>query len=219
MNLNKLSLKAKLICGFSAVLILLIVISITGFYSLKSASTGFEHYREMARQTNLVGRLQANMLTARMDVKNFLISGSQKALGDFEERWKMVLQFQAQAHKDIHDPKSAATIDKIEVNLGDYRKGFDQVVKYKEHRNMLVNEVLNVNGPIMEKSLTDIMISANTDGDLTAAFHAGMIMRNLLLARLYMAKFLDTNDQAAVARVHNEFEEMSKGLATLDTRT
>lgn len=216
MNLNKLSLKAKLICGFSAVLILLIVIALTGFYALKSASTGFEHYREMARATNLAGRIQANMLTARMDVKNFLISGSQKALDDFDERWKMVLQFQVQAHKDIHDPKSAATIDKIEVNLGDYRKGFDQVVKYKEHRNMLVNEVLNVNGPIMEKSLTEIMIAANTDGDLTAAFHAGMIMRNLLLARLYMAKFLDTNDQAAVDRVHNEFEEMSKGLATLD---
>ena len=216
MSLNTLSLKAKLIGGFTAVFVLLFVISVTGFYALKGAATGFEQYREMATDTNLAGRLQANMLMARMDVKNFIISGSEKVLTDFNERWTMVMQFQAQAQKDIVEPKRAAKIDEIGADLGNYRKGFDQVVKYRADQDKLVNEVLNVQGPLMEKTLTDIMSSANIDNDVTAAFHAGMVMRNFLLARLYVVKFLDTNDPAAVDRVHKEFEEMTKRVATLD---
>ena len=216
MKLSTLSLKTKLISGFTAILVLLFVISLTSFYALKGASTGFEHYREMARETNLAGRLQANMLMVRMDVKSFLISGSKEILTDFDERWKLMMQFQAQAHKDIHDPERAAKIDEVEDALEDYYKGFGRVVKYKDQRNKLVNDVLNVQGAVLEKSLTDIMISANTDDDATAAFHAGMAMRDLLLARLYVVKFLNTNDSTSVDRVHKELEEMDKGLSILD---
>lgn len=216
MNWKKASLKSKLISGFSTILVLLLVVSVVGFYALEHAATGFGEYREMARDTNLAGRLQANMLTVRMSVKNYLISGNDSALNEFNERWEKVLQFQAEAQKEIQAPNRAAMIDDIEKNLGNYRKGFEKVVEYKNNRNKLINEVLNVNGPLMENSLTDIMISANKDGDLTASFYTGLSMKHLLLARLYMAKFLDTNDQGAVARVHEEFTKMVKNLEILD---
>ncbi len=80
----------------------------------------------------------------------------------------------------------------------------------------MVNEILNVNGPVMEKALTDIMVSAHDDGDVTASYYSGLAMKHLLLARLYMAKFLDTNDQSAVNRVHEEFEKMVTNLDILD---
>ncbi|CCK80940.1 putative methyl-accepting chemotaxis sensory transducer modulated with TRAP transporter solute receptor [Desulfobacula toluolica Tol2] len=85
-----------------------------------------------------------------------------------------------------------------------------------EQRNQLVNDVLNVKGPLMEKSLTKIMISARDDGHIIAAFYAGMTMKSLLLARLYMAKFLDTNDHGSVDRVHKKFQDMDKNIKVLD---
>ncbi|MEH0022927.1 MAG: methyl-accepting chemotaxis protein [Desulfobacter sp.] len=216
MSLKNLSLKAKLIAGFSTVLILLLMVSLNGFMSLEHASTGFGEYREMARDTNLAGRLQANMLIVRMSVKNFLISGSDNALNTFNERWKKMAEFQAEAQKEIQAPHRAAKIDHVESELEKYRKGFDQVIVLKNQRNKLVNEVLNVNGPVMENSLTDIMVSANQDGDLTASFYTGLAMKHLLLARLYMAKFLDTNDQGAVDRVNKEFGKMLKNTDILN---
>ncbi|MDD9303105.1 MAG: methyl-accepting chemotaxis protein [Desulfobacter sp.] len=216
MNKKKLSLKVKLIGGFSLLLVLLLVVALIGYSSLNHASSGFHEYREMVRDANLVGRLQANMLTVEMNVKDYLISGSNEALADFEERWKKVAAFQAQAQQEIQAPKRAALIDEIEAALGNYRKGVDQVVNFKNQRNHLVNEVLSVKGPSMEKALTGIMVSAEKDGDSTAAYQAGIVLKHMLLARLYVMKFLDTNSQKDTDRVHKEFKALSREITILD---
>lgn len=216
MNLKKMSLKMKLIIGFGSILILLLIISIEGFYALRVSSKGFGEYREMARDTNLAGRLQANMLILRMSVKEYLLSGSDRALATFNDRWEKVTEFQGQAQKEIQDPGRAKKIDEVEEKLVEYKNGFEQVIVLKKNRNKLVNEILNVNGPFMEKSLTEIMVSANADGDLIAAFHTGLAMKHLLLARLYMAKFLDNNDKTAVDRVYFELKKMNESIGTLD---
>lgn len=216
MNWNKLSLKFKLIGGFSTVIILMLIVSLVGFLALKNAASGFGEYREMARDSNLSGRLQANMLIVRMSVKDYLISGSDHALEQFHERWNKMSQLEAVAQKEIQAPERAKKIDEIETALEQYEKGFEQIIKYKAKRNKLVNNVLNVQGPLMENTLTDFMISANDDGDLTASFETGLAMKHLLLARLYMAKFLDTNDKNAITRVHEEFNKMLNNLNKLD---
>ena len=216
MNWENLSLRIKLVSGFSIMIVLLLGVSLVGFWSLGNASKGFTEYREMARDTNLAGRLQANMLMVRMNVKNYLISGTQESLKAFHKRWEMMMAFQSQAQSEIQNPERAKKIDTISAGLADYQQGFDQVVNYKRARNQMVNETLNVNGPVMEKALTGIMISAYDDGDLTASYYTGLAMKHVLLARLYMAKFLDTNDQSAVNRVHQEFDNMVKNLDILD---
>jgi len=216
MNLKRMKLKTKLIGGFAVVLILMLIVAGAGFSALKNAASGFEDYREMARDTNLAGRLQANMLLVRMNVKEYLISGSDEALTRYNDRWDTMAKFQDRSQREIQNPERAAMVDEIGNQLKGYERGFGEVVKFKAQRNRLVNEVLNVNGPVMEKALTQIMTSAEADGDLTAAFRAGMTQRSLLLARLYTAKFLDTNAQADVDRVHNEFDKMKKHLEILD---
>jgi methyl-accepting chemotaxis protein len=216
MNLKGMKLKTKLIGGFAVVIILMLLVAGAGFSALKNAASGFEDYREMARDTNLAGRLQANMLLVRMNVKDYLISGTDEALKKYSERWEMMAKFQDQAQKEIQNPERAAMVDDIGNQLQSYQEGFDAVTQHKKERNRLVNEVLNVNGPAMEKALTEIMTSAEADGDVAAAFQAGMTQRNLLLARLYMAKFLETNARTDVDRVRQEFGAMDERLEILD---
>ena len=152
----------------------------------------------------------------RMNVKNYLISNSEEALKAFRERWDKMVVFQEEAKKEIQKPERAEKILAVDTGLGEYEKGFDRVVAYIGTRNELVHGVLNVKGPLMENSLTDIMISAHDDGDMTASYYTGLSMKHLLLARLYMAKFLDTNDQGAVERVHEEFGKMMNNIDVLD---
>ena len=71
-------------------------------------------------------------------------------------------------------------------------------------------------GPTMEANLTAIMTSAEESDDMAAAFHAGLAMKHLLLARLYVAKFLVNNDQRSVDRVHQEFAAVQQRLSILD---
>ncbi len=216
MNMKNISLKIKLIGGFSLILVLLIVVAVAGFIAIEHASIGFEEYEKMAEDGALAGRLQANLLTARMDVKNYLISGSDDALKEFTDRWEMMKKFDAEAQKQIQHPERAALVKEIGLHIAEYRDGFDQVVKHKEHRNKLVNEVLDVNGPLMLESMTDIMISARADSDAGASYYAGLVLKHQILSRLFMEKFLNTNAKAHADRVHKEFEEVEKNIGILD---
>lgn len=216
MKWEKLNLNTKLIGGFSIVLILMLIIAIVGFSALRHASDGFGNYREMALGSNAGGRIQANLLSARINAVSYINTGKSSDLEKFNTRWTAIVKLQKDAEKQIKKPKWLKVLQKTGSHLTEYKSGFDQIIQYKNNRNNLLNEVLNIKGPLMENSLTDIMISANNDGDVTASFYTGLTMKHLLLARLYMAKFLDTNDQKSVDRVHEEFKKMLSNLKILD---
>ena len=86
-NFNNMSVASKIRTGFGIVIGLLIIIAAVGSFSLSNACSGFTIYRDVARSTNLMGRIQANLLEARMEVKNYLITGTDEAKNKFEERW------------------------------------------------------------------------------------------------------------------------------------
>jgi len=216
MYLNKMSLRVKLISGFSTMLILLGVVSAIGFFALNNASTGFENYREMARDTNLVGRLQANMLMVRMNVKDFLITSSEKDQKEYDHYYELMNGFLEEAQRVILLPDRAKMIDQIDEHRFKYNDTFKQVVNLQKKNNETEISILNVRGPEGEKALTAIMTSAEKDNDVVAAFHAGLALRNLLLARLYTQKYITLNEQAAVDRVAQEFSFMQEELDILD---
>ncbi|MBF0550585.1 MAG: hypothetical protein HQK60_08620 [Deltaproteobacteria bacterium] len=68
----------------------------------------------------------------------------------------------------------------------------------------------------MEKMLTQMLNSAKEDGQTTNTFHAGLTLRDLLLARLYATKFLETEDLKAADRAREEFGKMQEVMNTLD---
>lgn len=214
--LKNFSLAKKLGMGFAAVLVLLAVVSIVAYEALNAASTGFTEYRELAKDTNLSGRVQANMLMVRMNAKDFIITGSEKDLNEIHAYEEKTKEFMDSAQKEIQKPERARLVDEADAKLKAYEESFEKVVQLKNERNELVDEILNVKGPSMEKALTEILTSAKADDDMTAAYHASLAMRNLLLGRLYVAKFLDTNAQQAVDRVKQEFKTMDQDLKILD---
>ena len=84
--LKKISIPKKVFGGFGFVLILLLTISGIGASALINADDDFATYRQAARETALAGRVQANLLEARLAVKNFLASGSAKDIEVVETR-------------------------------------------------------------------------------------------------------------------------------------
>ncbi len=196
--LKKMTIGKKIGFGFGMIILLMTVVGGAGSYGLYSASDGFTEYREMARDANLAGRLQANMLMVRMNVKDFIITGSDKDLEQYGDYLKKMKGFLDEAQKEIQNPERAKKIDFVDEQVDDYVAAFEKVVAFKKQRNVFFHEVLNVSGPRMEKNLTAIMTSAEKDNDAQAAFHAGIALRNLLLARLYVIKFMGSNAQKDV---------------------
>ena len=214
--LNQISLAKKLGASFSLVLLLLIIVSVVSFTTIENASTDFVNYRSLARDTNLMGRVQANMLMIRMNVKDFIITGSDKDEKQYSDFVKITDDFLEQAQTDIQNKERAKLVDLADDSLDEYQEGFNLVVEAKNERNRLVYDILDKKGPFMEKTLTDILVSAEDDGDVKAAYYSALSMKRLLLARLYMAKFLDTNSEQNVDQVLEEFGKMQENLTILE---
>ncbi|MCW8915896.1 MAG: methyl-accepting chemotaxis protein [Magnetovibrio sp.] len=213
--LKKLKISTKVFTGFGVVLLLLAVVALEGFISLNGADENFSDYRSLARQTNQAGRIQANLLMTRMNVKNFVISANEETISGVHKRAQTTLDLIPETRELTDNPEFLEVIDGVEKNLKQYVDFFNDVTKKQEYRNKLVNETLNVTGPQMERKLTEIMESAFQDGDAEAAYRAGLTLRNLLLARLYVVKFLVENDEASHIRVGKEMQAMDKNQETL----
>ncbi|WP_419785853.1 methyl-accepting chemotaxis protein [Pseudodesulfovibrio sp.] len=208
-------LSTKLFLGFGTVLVLLLLLGGISFWAISNANNGFTSYRAMARDTNLSGRLQANMLMVRMNVKDFILTGSEKDIKEYTEYFDKVRGFLSQAQKEIKNPKRAGLIDQAESNVNEYSSGFEKITGLQKTRNTLMTGTLNRLGPLMEANLSLVLKEARENSDSETAVLSGMALRNLLLARLYILKFLESNSPQDVDRTKSEaklFMEELKGL-------
>lgn len=211
-----MKLSAKLMLGFGAVLGSLLVLAVISFWALENSSDGFTQYRGLARDTNLSGRLQANMLMVRMNVKDFILTGSCEDIEQFDEVYSRMLGFMDEAVSEIQKPERAALVAKADAEVREYGTYFEKVKKLRIERNSYVDGVLNITGPLMEQKLSNILETAEHDNNMGAAVLSGHAMQNLLLVRLYVVKFLDDNAQPSVDKVHSENEKLGKYLEDLE---
>lgn len=138
----------KIVLGFSTVLILLVVVGVIAYSSLDNASSGFGRYRETALRTSLMGRIESNMLMMRLYVKDYLVTGSESGLKEYEGYRKKAEEFLAKAKAEIKDPERVAKVNGIEANMNDYGAGFAEVVKFMAKSRNDVDEVLNIKAPL-----------------------------------------------------------------------
>jgi PAS domain S-box-containing protein len=196
-------------------IVLMLIISFIAFNSLSTSSSGFSEYRSIARITNISGRIQANMLKLRTAVKNFQIDGDKQYQEETAE-WVIVLEdLIEEGIEEITDEKQKSEILSIKNSLTKYIINFDTIVEFRKKRNEYVYEILDIQGPFMENTLTEILESTEIEGQQEASYYTALAMKHLLLARLYMAKFLDNNKESAVNRVYEEFGKMQINLDKL----
>ena len=188
-------------------LLLIVVISSSGITSIHD---GFKNYRGLARDTNLAGRLQANMLMVRMNVKDFIITGSKKDENEYQAYVKKMEGFLEEAKVEIQKPERAKKIKQITELVSTYKENFETVIKMRAERDKMVNETLNPVGFAMRVQLTKVGQTAFRDKDAKAAFYAGQMQEHLLLARLYVVKFLDDNNASHIERVKKELKEVRR---------
>lgn len=204
--LKNFSISTKIFSGFGLVLVLLLSIAGVGVMGLVVANSDFGDYRHLARASNLAGRLQANVLLTRINVKNFVIDQSEESIAGVKERSKTTLSLIPEARDLATTEQDRRAIGAIETQLRAYDSYFDQVVAEQAKRNSLVKQKLDVLGPQMEQKLTAVMESAYEGDDAEAAYLAGLSLRTLLLARLHATKFLVDNEETSFERAQQQLQ-------------
>ncbi len=166
----------------------------------------------LARQTNEMGRIQANLLSARLGVKDYILKNTKEAADAVRQRAETTEEVIHGAEELFQGSQHLQTIVAAAGEIANYRSSFEDVTGLVLQRNQLVDQ-LNTIGPESERTLTKIMESAFKDGDAKVAYRAGIALRHLLLARLYSNRFLVDNQQASADRSNQELGDF-KNSAT-----
>ena len=224
-SLKRVRISTKIFGGFGIVLVLLAAIALVGVLEFDSAKNSFVDYRSLARQSNQLGRIQANLLEARLHVKRFIINQSEDSIDGVKERATRALDFirdgEKLARESVYLNRTglAEGLSQILRNEGEnisrYLKNFDDVLERQAERNQIVHKELDVIGVEMERALTEALKHAHETKASEATFWAGVSMRNLLLMRLYTGKFLIENDRQSFTRAIAESENLTNTLDTM----
>lgn len=204
---TKLKLSMQIGIGYAAVLLLLLIVSITAYLGLNGAVGGFTDYRQLARDANLAGRVQANMLMVELEANRFLTLQTEETVDVFNERFDLVQELSAEATREINDPERARMVELIVHELGNYEKAFDSVVRTVNKRNELLNEVLVVQGLKMRQIMTDIIERSQQSGNDAALYYASRAQESLLLARMSVLKFMSEDKRDDIELAHRELDE------------
>ncbi len=214
-SLNNFKIGTRISFGFGLVLVIMLALGVTSFLGFLQAETDFTEYRGTARSTNEIGRVQANLQTTRLYVKDFIATGNQTAIDNVRDRGQATLDLAIGAQELARNESEEKVLQYIANQMTAYKDNFEQVVAKQEVRNELVNGTLNKVGPETRKILEQIMDSAYADGDPVAAYHAGKAMTDLMLVRFYVQRFLLTNEQSAADRVSSELGTFDERVQTL----
>lgn len=213
---KRFSISRKIYLGFGFMVCILVAISTVAVLSLDASEKGFNEYRSYARNTNNVGRIQANLLSVRIAALRYIIHGEQSDLRASQRRFELFKELMIQSKLEAINKNQLQTYEEIERRFNQYIEVFEEIEKKINARNEVVNHRLNALGPELEVALSKILVTAKNDNDTEAAYSASISMRNLLLARLYVMKFLDTNALPEQERVIKEYQELQANLGQLD---
>jgi len=219
MTLSNIKISQKVNAGFGIVLALLTFVGIMAFTSLEKADDNFQTYRGIARETNGIGRIQANALKVRIEAKTFLLTGSEADRKQVEDSSHTADDVIKEMLNEVHDPAQVDRIKAIDADIDRYVETFAKVAVLRNKEEDLSNNGLAKTGPELERVLASLSDSAAHEGDMDAAYRVGLTVADVVRMRLAARTFTATDQDIFHQRVVALNEQIGKQLTELATRT
>ncbi|CAV17589.1 Conserved hypothetical protein [Vibrio atlanticus] len=158
-----MSLKKLLSLGFGVILALILVISVVASLRFYQSSDGFNTYRSLAITSVSTGRIQANILEARLSALKYIKNPIPSHASELNRRItasNQLIDEILDSHLDDLHKNEFLTIKK---QLDQYSQGFNKVVQLVNTRNNLVQEALDPSGVNMREAVTNLMTQASAE--------------------------------------------------------
>ncbi|MDR3601724.1 MAG: response regulator [Desulfosporosinus sp.] len=209
--LKHLKLGTKLTVFLGTILVLLVLSTSFGYVGLTQNSSDFHEFGKIANEEMLAGRIQSNLLECQIAFKNFIELGDDSQQQVFQDHLAMMQKYIEQLSSTEDNQDRAKNVATISTKANEYNEGFKKVVDYKAQRDSLYNS-MSIMGPEMEQNLSQIMQAAYDDNDVAAVYGAGNAEENLLLVRLSVMKYLESDDQKSIDSAKTQLSELDKAL-------
>jgi len=199
----KLTLKHKLLAAFAGVAGLVLVVGAFGTLGARTLGQIFDDYRHTAQASLIYNDMKLRLESARRSAFIWRTTQSPEHAQRFDEQIDIF----------IHDADLQGMTEEHEY-ADDYRAHFNEALGHQQTRERYY-EVQSALGPQIRMNLSQVMRSAYQDGDVEAAYRAGIAQEHLMLGRFYAERFLRTNAVSDSDRATSEFETARSELNDL----
>lgn len=218
-KIENYSIKTRIFAGFGAVIALCLVLGGVSTYKNVYLANTFHAFEDMAADALLASEINADMAKTLLNTSAFIQTRSPDALAESQKFLKETKDGIALAKTDIFKPYRAERVAKMSSLLGKYETGLEKVVTLYKERDELVNDKLDKIGPAVRRSVSKIGDEATQAGLANIGNTAGRANESLLLGRLYVGKFLTTNDPEQIDFAIKELAQSTKYLGLLAATT
>lgn len=216
--LSKLRLSQQLSTSFGVMIVLMVALSSVAYIGLNGGYSNFVEYRSLARASNLASTLEANLLSLRINVLNYLKQQSQDDIEQFEQKVKLLHDALAEAKEALSQKESKQLIEKSETALVTYETAFREIMALYGRRNTVVHDGLDKIGPQMRKNISQLIESSIDMSDFEGLAAATHMQEKLLLGRLFVTKFLVSNQLDDYNRAMDELKQEKMFLTQSKSR-
>jgi methyl-accepting chemotaxis protein len=205
---KNLKIGVRLAIGIAVVLALLLVVTAAAWLGLSSGNSTFADYRGIARQTVSAGEITTSLMTARLNVKDFLLKGSDQSVKNVEDAIKTMNESIANSASLFTLPEEKQLIAGATEKAEAYRGAFEKITElHKQQIDFMAQ--MDEAGSAIEEDLAAIMENADRDGDADTSALVDEAFASLQHAGLDRTKFLLDSKPELV-------EAVRKNLAVLD---
>lgn len=190
---KNLKLSTQLNSAFSAILLLLLIISVFAYNGLNKGYSNFKGYGSLAAGTNLASLLQANMLTVRLKTFAYLETPSPELLNEYTQRFNKTLTFLNEAKEEIKEPSRAKNINESADLIMEYEKQFLEVVNLIGLRDKIVKNELDPAGLALRKTMSAMLDYDHRSEIQNYQYEIAQAVETALFGQLYVVKYLVSN--------------------------
>ncbi len=206
---NNFKITHRLNASFALIVFMVVGLVIFSNLNIKQLQSTFEDYRTVARESILIAEVTEQLVVARLDVMKYRNSPSDKYKDEVMVAIEHIHDKREEMRKYFKDTKHLETLDFLDAESENYKVTFLLAVDEQKKRDAFVASMDEL-GPLIRKNLTEIMESAFRDGDPSAAFYAGKLQQDFMLARYFAKSFLVDNVTANSERVFKELAQAQK---------
>jgi Methyl-accepting chemotaxis protein len=170
MSFQNLTIGKKIALGFGFLFVLLIGVAAVAHSALGGAGRRLEMFSASAQETYTATSMESSMQGLKLQVNEFLATGSAESIAAYEAARKALDAELAQAAEQIVEPSRAAQVAKARELLDTYHAAFGDLVANHRERLAIENDVLTPISKEIAEGLQSMLAQARTQGDMNAAF-------------------------------------------------
>lgn len=209
-----MSLVMRIFVGMGALVAILMGIGVFAVWETNKLSDMFIEYRTTAKSSLIASDMAEDLFEARIAALKFRAVGSESAIDTFVSNIDEVSEGATILSGQMGAYPEQEQVNAVPELMASYRQLLLEAAELQKGRNALVEEVAVV-GKDIRTNLNEIMESAFKDNDPSASFVASGAMAELLLARLYLERFLVGNSVEAFERTQQEIASAEARMTDL----